>query len=305
LIELLVVIAIIAVLIGLLVPAVQKVREAANSASCRNNLKQIGLAFQLHHDALKCFPGGGDLWSFPPTYINGTPATKKDQKAGWGFQILPFIEAESAWRGGPATNDLDRILTAVGTPNPIFFCPSRRSPMTIVENYDPSQGDAGTSYFDHLPQPHPSQIVFALCDYAASNLDNTGVVVRTSGSTLYGPAPLGNTRIAQITDGTSSTLLVADKRLNLALLGQPQEDDSQGYTTGFDENTMRTTNLPPAPDFSGTGTAGEMFGSSHINGFNAVFADGSVHIIRYSIDPVVFSRLGNKSDGQVINSNDF
>jgi prepilin-type N-terminal cleavage/methylation domain-containing protein len=281
LIELLVVIAIIAVLIGLLLPAVQKVREAAARAKCQNNLKQVALAFHNHHDTHQFFPSGGWDWSDPPTYAGGRPVTGAGQRAGWGFQVLPFIEADNAWRGGPATTDLDRVRVAIGTTNPTFFCPSRRGPQTVTHS-DPG-------YLAGLTAPR------ALCDYAGSNLEGTGVVQRRN------PA-----RMADVTDGTSLTLLAAEKRLNLARLGQPQKDDDEGYTAGWDVDTLRETDKEPRPDLFGTDidTGNKRFGSSHVGRFNAAFTDGSVRTIPYAIDEKVFERLGDKSDGKTV-PNDF
>jgi prepilin-type N-terminal cleavage/methylation domain-containing protein len=280
--ELLVTLAIIGVLIGLLLPAVQKVREAANRMTCRNNLKQIGLAFHHHENVLGFFPTGGWEWSTPPAYLNGQPATGEPQQAGWGFQILPYLEGDNAWKGGQATNDIGRVLVAIGTPNRVFFCPSRRSPGTVTF-YDP----------DYLGG---RQVTCAQTDYAASNLEGTGVVRRRF-----------PTRVADIADGTSNTLMVGDKRLNLSRLGQPNYDDYTGYTTGFDHETVRRTTRPPAPDYYGNeiDTGDERFGSSHPGKFNEVFADGSVRSIPYSIDQSIFRYLGDKSDGHVIGINEF
>ena len=277
LIELLVVVAIIGILIALLLPAVQKVREAAARVQCSNNLKQLGLAFHNHHDANQYFPTGGWQWYTPPTYVNGSPAVEAQQQAGWGFQILTYVEADNVWRGGQATDDRGRILVAIGTPNKVFFCPTRRSPQVV--------SFGAPEYMSGLVAPR------ALCDYAAANLEGTGVVKQFTPN-----------RIADITDGTSHTLLLGEKRLNLSFLGQPQKDDDIGYTQGWDINTIRSTNEPPAPDFRDPEDedGSDLFGSSHPGRCNAVFADGSVRTIPYTIDPVIFSRLGNKSDGQVV-----
>jgi prepilin-type N-terminal cleavage/methylation domain-containing protein/prepilin-type processing-associated H-X9-DG protein len=280
LIELLVVIAIIGILIGLLLPAVQKVREAANRISCRNHLKQIGLAFHNHHGQLGFFPTGGweDGW---PTYANGQPLVGGPQRGGWGFQILPYIEADNTWRGGNATTDLDRALLAIRTTNKLFFCPARRSPQTVIDDDD------------HLVEGTVLQFPRALIDYAASNKEGTGVVREKVA-----------VRFADITDGTSHTLLVGEKRLNLSNLGQTQSDDNEGYSAGWSSDNVRGTDRAPAPDHDLGGSGHKRFGSSHPGRFNVVFADGSVRSISYSIDPTLFSYLGHKSDGQAIDLSD-
>jgi len=278
-VELLVVVAIVGVLIGLLIPAVLKIRETSNRMTCVNNLKQIGVAFHSHHTNLGYFPSGGWHWYTPPSYDSfGQPLLGANQCAGWGFQILPYIDAVDVWRGGP--------VVAIGTPNPIFFCPTRRAPQTIIyeDQYTPSVIAPGA------PLTH------ALADYAASNLEGTGAVRQ------FYPV-----QISDITDGTAQTMLVGEKRLDLGWLGNTAPDDNEGYTCGFDHDSVRYTIVPPAPDqwFSDNATGDNAFGSSHPDVFNVVFADGSVRTLSYNISPLVFSYLGNKSDGNTVSDSDF
>ena len=292
LIELVMVIAVVAVLIGLLLPAVQKVREAAARVGCANNLKQLALGFQHHHDAHQFFPGGGHGPYTPPTFLApGAPAVGAAQAGGWGFQVLPYVEAEAVWQGGGADTIPGCQRTAVGTALPVFFCPSRRAPQVA----------------DHGPTPPgflqngllPAPLRTALCDYAAADSEGTGVVRR------WMPR-----RFADVTDGASNTLLLADKRMHLPLVGLWHDRDNEGYTAGWNHDTIRTTLYPPAPDTTtgapppdpppgpGAVAGPGLFGASHPPGINAALADGSVRVLTYDIDPALFRRLGDIADGQ-------
>src|SRR3984893_3947810 len=128
LIELLVVIAIIAILIALLIPAVQKVRESSNITKCKNQLKQIGLAWHNHHDTFHVMPSGGGADFGAPRYRDPKTQAIGDyntQTWGWAYQILPYLEQRDLW-ADPIDDDIS-ATAVVG-----YICPSFRGP--IVRN---------------------------------------------------------------------------------------------------------------------------------------------------------------------------
>ena len=269
LVELLVVITIIGLLVGLLMPAVQAAREASRRTQCTNHMRQIGLAFHNHQSQFKFLPTGGWEYDQPPTYQGDNPVIGAEQRAGWAFQVLPFLEATATWQAG--------VEDSIGLPTSTMFCPSRRSMQTV-------------SYPDHYAPPITGgDIKHALCDYAASNRDGTGVVRR------YEPR-----RVRDILDGLSSTLLIGEKRINLTFLGTPQHDDNEGYSVGWNKDTMRSTEKRPKPDFNGSGDGDDRFGSTHPGLLHITLADGSTRSIDYSIDKEVFLQLGDIDDGETI-----
>jgi prepilin-type N-terminal cleavage/methylation domain-containing protein len=313
LIELLVVIAIIAILIGLLLPAVQKIREAAARLQCQNNLHQMAIAFHSHHDLYKVLPHGGNHWRYPPTFKGGQPLVREKQLAGWGFQILPFLEETVIWMGPidlskvPAgkkqANDYVRAKLAIMGVVPSYYCPARRTPAPVGVGQNSTDWYCQQWYHNNgYPGVPASPEIFphGTMDYAASNLDNTGAIIhqRILGQTAGIP-------MTQIRDGTANTFLVGEKRLNLAHLGLYQNDDNEGYSDGWDHDAERYTSRAPHPDFSGGGDGNQRFGSSHRAGFNMAMCDGSVHFISYKINTTVFNLLGRRNDGQYIDANQY
>ncbi len=281
-----VVIAIIAILIGLLLPAVQKVREAAARAQCANGLKQMGLAAHNLHNVYNMLPSGGIGWTdaVPTFTAPGNPVGGTGQRAGWGYQILPFLEQEALWKGAGGATIADCQINIISGVIKVYFCPSRRSPKALPPT--PSwYGPAGT--YAHGPT-----------DYASSN-NNTAASDGTNGAIPYGYDGL---KLTHITDGTSNTLMFGEKRMDITSIGQYQSDDNEGYACAWDHDVSRTTNAVPQPDgLLGTGAGGNIFGSSHSGGANYVMVDGAVRFINYSVTLASFQALGTVGKGDLNN----
>jgi len=283
---LLVVIAIIGVLVALLLPAVQAAREAARRAQCVNNLKQIGLSMHNHHDTYGRLPVGmaGSMNS------SGAPA------AGWGWAwgsyILPFMEQQNLYttisqptenlfvdNGYNATAHIANAMTASIDG---FVCPSAANPE--IQGGQSSQNYAGN---------------------AGSNWtsgDTSAQTYNTNGVLLFGNPKTDGLRFSAITDGTSSTLLVAEKtgidaaspRCNWcscnAIFSQHMDD---GVGTNEASEHVGTTYLA----FNANNEIA--FHSFHPGGINGVLVDGSVRFLPETTDQTVRVRLGARNDGLV------
>jgi prepilin-type N-terminal cleavage/methylation domain-containing protein/prepilin-type processing-associated H-X9-DG protein len=280
LIELLVVIAIIAVLVGLLLPAVQKVREAANRMSCQNNLKQIGLAMHNFHDSLGRFPGSGADWNDGISYkATGMPQGPDLQCAGWGYQILPYIEQDALYNlsdlapscfGQPGTcnrmdlptppfepgsyeseiSDWNDEGPVKHTPVKLYYCPSRRAAQLYRKS-----GDNGltqlTDYVGVQPGHFPllrnsSGVVIESPEdtFWGDNGKFNGIITRTLLSRNDTPAyaPINQkTTMASITDGTSNTFLIVEKFVPTNWYGGLHWADDSGTMAGLDPDILRSS----------------------------------------------------------------
>jgi prepilin-type N-terminal cleavage/methylation domain-containing protein len=283
LIELLVVIAIIAVLIGLLLPAVQKVREASARASCANNLKQMALGFHQHANVFGAFPSGGLVWTSDRTYLPGgvAPADHTTQAWGWATQILPFIEQEAVFNI-PLAQDAQIPNTCIK----IFVCPSLRGP--TWKQYTQSTPN-GPRYMSDYSGNGGSWGGWGGFDSGSNALDGP-IVPSLSGSQHI-------VRLTDITRGTSNSLLIGEKYVNPADNGAGASqtcNDDQGWIDGWDNDTIcfaltgqgGTPNLPlPDPrDSSNANVCGLIFGSPH-QVMNVALCDGSVRSVSFQVDP--------------------
>lgn len=282
--ELLIVIACLAILLALLMPAVQSVRESANQTTCANNLRQIGTAFANHNQAFGIFPDSGGGWWLPRSKASsGIPLVAPKQNWGWAYQILPFIEQNNLW-GNPS--DLEVAAAAI----PLYFCPSRRAPQALpgIQSSLPSGSKRGA--LDYAGNGGIGPHIFP-----AGNpwRNQTGLVIPASG-----PDPI---RANEISDGASNTLLVGERNVNRKRLGQSdQYDENNGYFNGWDWDTIRWGYERPAPDRYDNSHYDRRFGSSHRGGVQFVLGDGAVRMVNYGVSLQTFQRLCNRKDGQPI-----
>ena len=301
LIELLVVIAIIGILIGLLLPAVQKVREAASRLSCKNNLKQMALACHLHESTFGHLPAAGTGYrsSGDPTKGFGIA-----QPGGWHYNILPFIEQTSLHDLGlgESTDALRRAAGKLicGVVLKTFNCPSRGN----AEPYPNKLINSGYG-FNNIDRPQN----IARSDYAANGGNAVTGLTTYNSTNQTGIIYQGTViRYGMISDGLSNTYLIGERYINPDFyLDSASSGNDQGWTSGHDFDVFRATDNNPAyaprQDKAGVESR-EQFGSAH-DMFHMALCDGSVKVISYSINSQVHFNLGNRSDGQVVSSSDF
>lgn len=314
LVELLVVIAIIGLLIALLLPAVQAVREAGRRAQCGNNVKQLAAAMLTHNGLQGFLPGGGwgHRWTGDPDRGSGP-----EQPGGWTYCLLPFLEQVAAYQLG--TDGNLKTITAVqragalqreSIPQPVFVCPSRRTATLYPRvgsqclyangdnvsgftragavDYAASGGDATSA--QQLWYPGPADwFESTYYDWNTSNAQsNTGISFARSRITMD-----------QIADGASNTYLLGEKYLNpdSYATGWDWADDA-GMYEGCAWDLYRWSGDSPRQDTRGLDSWRSYFGSAHAGGCRLAMCDGSVRFISYEIAPAVHAGLANRKDGK-------
>jgi prepilin-type N-terminal cleavage/methylation domain-containing protein/prepilin-type processing-associated H-X9-DG protein len=316
LIELLVVIAIIAVLIGLLLPAIQKVREAANRAKCTNNLKQLGLALHQFHDDYNGFPKAGKL-------IN---------TLSWHVYILPFIEQANLYNQFDLTTGTFDANNGVGSgtapaPNtgkknfwaqyPIatFLCPS--SSATTMQQGGNNNVDT-PELINGTISPYTTHYYGVLGPVGnnpatgqAYGFDNSGAAAGFGGfstqgifmrdtvspNTNIGPEP--GKRIADVTDGTANTLLLGEMSWVNIQTGTRYRSWVRGCDTtpvcAGARNVVNAINSPSIATYMDIA-----FGSMHVHGANFGMADGSVRFIDEGINLSTYLSIASCSGGETV-----
>jgi prepilin-type N-terminal cleavage/methylation domain-containing protein len=266
LIELLVVIAIIAILIGLLLPAVQKVRDAAARLECQNNLKQIGIALHTYHDRMK---------GFPPGYVSAVDATGADLGPGWSWaaHLLDDLEQRNLKQQINFTLPVGHANNAAArnTFLPIFYCPSD----AYVGTFTPEDQTFTVAHGNYVG-------VFGSNEMEDNPGAGNGILFRNS-----------KIHLNRITDGTSNTLMVGERCSKL------MKSTWTGSIAGMDEGpalVLGSADHPPTHPAAHE----EDFWSHHHHGVNVVLADGSVRWVSDTISEEVWQALATRAGGEVV-----
>ena len=304
LIELLVVIAIIAILIGLLLPAVQKVREAAARMKCQNNVKQIALAVHNYHDANGVLPRAAEFG----------PGTRNNQLA-WTVYILPYLERNDLFTSintnpGGAYTDANRNNAWGLTRVPAYLCPS-----SVVEKHQPTPATFATPA-EYVPantgeQPYTTHyygVNGPRGTNAATGQPYPTVMNSASGWTHEG-AGLASTgmfqkdevvKLLSATDGTSNTFLIAEMSW-FAATGTRYRSWLRGSNgNGFLVSSRNVTRAMNTGLTSSTPFNDIPFGSQHTGGANFGLSDGSVRFVRQSIEFSSYLSLASRNGGEVV-----
>jgi prepilin-type N-terminal cleavage/methylation domain-containing protein/prepilin-type processing-associated H-X9-DG protein len=324
LIELLVVIAIIAILIGLLLPAVQKVREAAARMSCQNNLRQIGLAAFNYESAFQKFPPGVNVSPNTPAQ-NTYPQPFAGPYTGVLAYLLPFMEQQNTYNLVPqAYFQLNTKVTAWAYTYPPWIDPSNgtgggfTAATVVIKNYkcpsDDVDGPVTTGYIDaywmeqgyiwidYLPIPPSVPMPYQRCSYIGCAGAKGDDPDDTSTFTKYGPYKgiyyrNSQTRIADISDGTSNTIAFGE---TLAGTSRGTRDFALLWFGAGSLGTrwgLAYTNGP-----NGNDVDWYQYSSRHTGGIvQFAFADGSVRPITIASDWWTYLYASGMQDGQVIN----
>jgi prepilin-type N-terminal cleavage/methylation domain-containing protein/prepilin-type processing-associated H-X9-DG protein len=274
LIELLVVIAIIAILIGLLLPAVQKVREAAARSKCQNQLKQLALAAHTYHDANNSFPSSDPqqprIASFTFTY-----------NPSLFVNLMPYFEQDNLYRAYYATTRPTNAVKAAIVP--IMLCPSDVS--------QPTYTSFGTEY--------------GMSSYGGNAGTGPDALINSTNGMFFGQSKV---KITEVSDGTSNTLLFGE-RFHKDRGGYAIEQWGRWIYPSDRRDVLMTTGAPMNYDTlqppGSTAQRVAAFGSGHSGGANFAFVDGSIHFLSSSIDLTAYQSLSTRNGGEVLNSSSF